>query len=452
MAFSCEKCVRNLGNKDQTLADLDGSDAEVGSWKCLVSNKKDVFVESKSTKSGNVSVFVFVVLLLCSFGSVDRSSAEDSAQDTARRWKKEVVQSTGRVSGQVNTVVAADIDDDGQMDLVGSFDGKVVLFRGPEWESTEILAEMPADQTGRIAARGCIHSVLLDVDQDGDLDYVGSNRMLFWLECPENPFDDVWVCRNISLDVNGAHCVITGDVNGDGKLDLIANSWRSGNQSRIPDSITWFDVPENPRIQRSWRPVVFARGDAPGGNHYMGFGDLNGDQRPDVACGAKGGPQFPGGEWFAWWEQPQDPDQRWIKHVLSDKEPGASNIVAVDLDDDGVLDLVASRGHGRGVLWFKGPDFEKHDIDASLDTPHSLAVADMDQDGDIDIVACSASLTGQTVVYENAGNGEFTRKVIDQQQSSYDLRLVDMDNDGDIDIVVAGHDSRNLVWYSNPVR
>ena len=46
MAFSCEKCVRNLGNKDQTLADLDGSDAELG-WKCLVSNKKDVLWKVK---------------------------------------------------------------------------------------------------------------------------------------------------------------------------------------------------------------------------------------------------------------------------------------------------------------------------------------------------------------------------------------------------------------------
>lgn len=88
---------------------------------------------SKSTESGNVSVYVFVVLLLCIVGSVDQCSAEDSAQDPARRWKKEVVQSTGSVSGQVNTVVAADIDDDGRMDLVGSFDGKVVLFCGPEW-------------------------------------------------------------------------------------------------------------------------------------------------------------------------------------------------------------------------------------------------------------------------------------------------------------------------------
>ena len=44
-------------------------------------------------------------------------------------------------------------------------------------------------------------------------------------------------------------------------------------------------------------------------SHYFGFGDVNGDGRPDIALAAKGGPQAePGtGEWFAWWEAPVDP-------------------------------------------------------------------------------------------------------------------------------------------------
>ena len=367
-------------------------------------------------------------------------------------WQKQVVQTADGTSGQINTVVASDWNRDGNVDLISSFDGKVVLYRGPQWQPSDLLLEMPPDQTGRVAARGCIHSVLMDIDGDGDMDYVGSNRMLFWLECPAKPFEQRWVCRTISLDINGAHCVITGDVDQDGNLDLIANSWRDREASRIPNSITWQAVPQSPRSAGIWEPVIFARGDAAGGNHYMGFGDLNGDGRPDVACAAKGGSQIPGGEWFAWWEQPEKPGLRWNRRDLASEEPGASNIIATDLDGDSRVDLVASRGHGRGVLWFKGPDFKKIEIDPELDTPHSLAIADMDGDGDIDIVSCSASLAGLTVWYENRGFGEFTRHVVDRLQSSYDLRLLDMDSDGDIDILIAGHDSRNIVWYSNPLR
>lgn len=122
-----------------------------------------------------------------------------------------------------------------------------------------------------MARRGCIHSTLLDIDQDGDLDYVGSNRMLFWLECPDNPFTERWACRTFSLDVNGAHCLITGDVDRDGNIDLIANSWRDAGASKIPNSLTWFSVPEAAQSAGLWMPFVFAKGDAPGGNHYMGL-------------------------------------------------------------------------------------------------------------------------------------------------------------------------------------
>ncbi len=376
----------------------------------------------------------------------------DLAHAESPPWRKHVVQQSQGTSGQVNTVVANDVDEDGHVDLLGSFDGKVVLYRGPDWSATEILAEMPVDQSGRIAQRGCIHSTLMDVDGDGDLDYVGSNRMLFWLECPPNPFVDRWICRTISLDVNGAHCVITGDVDRDGNLDLIANSWRDRGASKIPNSITWLAVPHAPRTAGLWHANVFANGDAPGGNHYMGFGDVNRDQRPDIACAAKGGPQIGKGEWFAWWEQPSDPDAKWTKRVLSSNEPGASNILPVDVDADTHIDFVASCGHGRGILWFKGPEFRRIEIDNELDTPHSLAIADMDLDGDVDVVACSASLDGAAVWYENNGQGEFQAHVVDRLQSSYDVRLLDMDNDNDMDILVAGHESENIVWYANPIK
>ncbi len=374
----------------------------------------------------------------------------------ALTWKKHIIQPRNDApEGQaclVNTAVASDFDKDGHMDVMASFNGKVYLYKGPNWERTVVLEDMPINPKTLGELRGCIHSTLMDVDGDGDMDFIGSNRTLWWLECPAHPFSDKWICRMINFDVNGAHCVITGDVDRDGKIDLIANSWRDTNASEIPNSITWFKVPADPFKDELWKPLVFANQDAPGGNHYMGLGDVNKDGRPDIACGAKGGDGFQGGGWFAWWEQPVNPEGAWEKHLLSDKEPGATNILPVDLDGDGQMDYLASRGHGMGVLWFKGPAFTKIDIDTTLKTPHSLAIADIDNDGDMDFASCTADTDGETVIYENDGHGHFTRHVIDKKQGSYDLRFVDMDGDGDLDILIAGHASRNVVWYENPLK
>jgi len=52
--------------------------------------------------------------------------------------------------------------------------------------------------------------------------------------------------------------------------------------------------------------------------------------------------------------------------------------------------------------------------------------------------------------YENDGKGKFTSHLIGKDQGSYDTRAVDMDEDGDLDVLIAGHGSKNVVWYENP--
>ena len=179
---------------------------------------------------------------------------------------------------------------------------------------------------------------------------------------------------------------------------------------------------------------------------------LNGISVFDISCAAKGGDAFPGGEWFAWWEQPKDPTQAWEKHLLAVNQPGATNIMPADLDGDGHTDYFATRGHGQGVLWFKGPKFVQIEIDPEIIFPHSLDLGDLDNDGDLDAVTSSKDPVDVTAWYENNGRGEFTRRVIAAEQGSYDTRAIDMDNDGDKDILIAGHTSINVVWLENPLK
>ncbi len=342
-----------------------------------------------------------------------------------------------------NTAVGADFTGDGRIDVISSGNGSVRLFVAPDWK--EVILHKGPNQ-----GWNCIHSEVLDVDGDGDPDYIGAipDHDVFWLENPGGSANGPWTFHNIDSEIHGIHCTLRADVNGDGKVDLLVNNFAA--DGAAPNSLTWLEIPPNPRQADHWIRHVLADGDAPGGNHYFGFGDVDGDGRPDVCVGAKG-ETFENGNWFAWWKNPSDPTRPWRKNLIAANEIGATNIHPGDLNGDGVQDFLASRGHGKGVVWFEGPNWVKHEIDPTLDGPHCLQLIDMDGDGDLDGATC-AKLDKLVVWYENDGKGRFTPRVVGENQAAYDIRVLDMDADGDLDLLIAGQTSTNVVWYENTRR
>jgi len=356
-------------------------------------------------------------------------------------WTKHVIHEGQRTM----TAVAGDFTGDGLPDVISDSGETTRLFIAPNW--TEVVLDHHE------GVKTYIHSECFDVDGDGDLDYIGARYnpgLIVWLEQPEQPLTQRWKKRPIDDTVHGIHGLIQGDVDGDGTPELFATSAQP--KPPHPESLAWFAIPKQPLQAARWKPNVFANNDAPGLTHYLGVGDIDGDGRLDAATGAKGGPQATSkGEWFAWWRAPKDPTKKWTKQLLSDSEPGATNIHPADVNGDGAMDLVASLGHGRGVIWFQGPDWERHVIDEELKEPHCLSVVDLDGDGDKDVATCAFG-DKVCVWYENDGNGLFKRHLIGDNQEAYDIRAIDLDQDSDLDLLVAGRGSNNVVWYENPTQ
>lgn len=379
-----------------------------------------------------------VILLSAGCAYSGSETAETEAEPAAASWKtnwpKDVI-----ARGYPNqTAVAADFTGDGLPDVIVNAEGKTRLYVAPDWKEVVIGSEQPKATA--------IHSEVIDVDGDGDPDYIGavySPGPVFWLERPDDPLQTPWPYHLVDDEIDGTHGLIAGDVNGDRRLDLIANSAQP--KGPYAESIAWYEIPPNPRQAPRWIRHVFAKGDAPGLSHYMGVGDITGDGRPDISAAAK----IPeGGNWFAWWEQPSAGGEPWKKHVLATEQEGATNILIAELNGDGKADFIASRGHGKGILWFEAPDFKMHEINAGLEGPHSLAVGDIDGDGDMDAVTCAKD-SFIAAWFENDGKGNFTTHHINEDQAAYDIRLVDMDGDGDLDVLIAGQASNNVVWYEN---
>lgn len=135
--------------------------------------------------------------------------------------------------------------------------------------------------------------------------------------------------------------------------------------------------------------------------------------------------------------------------LLSITDP--SDVWAYDFDGDGDIDLAGSSRY-NDVYWLENDgseNFVLHDIYTLWNTGTRSAVTDVDQDGDLDIIATSF-YSNQWAWFSNNGSGIFTPSIMYATASqAHSVATGDVDGDGDIDITVTTNAGGTVTWYEN---
>jgi len=346
-----------------------------------------------------------------------------------------------------------DFNNDGRLDVVSG----PILYLAPRWE-----ARVVRTIRGGVDAEGKGYwwdfmNAPLDVDGDGLLDLVTCSWHGMSIEWYRNTGKEGGEWPRTLVEKNGhfEHGDLW-DLDGDGKRDeilpAVQGTW-------------WYEVGKLPDGKCGLRKYMVSTKRHEWG---VGAGDVNGDGRVDILR--------PG----AWYEAPADPRRGvWREHPLAlggQKEGTVDHtpqIWVYDVNADGLNDIITSSAHNRGIFWYeqrkgpKGAVWKRHVIDSSWSQAHSITLADLDADGDLDLV------TGKRFMAHNGadpgafeplgvwwyelvrgGSPRWIKHVISYNEgigSGLNLPVVDLDGDGDLDVIVTGKWG-GPVWFENKLK
>jgi hypothetical protein len=342
----------------------------------------------------------------------------------------------------------ADINNDGILDLVVGNRGSnnQLLINIGRDDSFQHVIDLPG---------GTMHTysiVAADIDNDGMLDIVvgngrpeprGQNNQLL-INTGDGTFNHVIDLPGGALET---HCVAVADINNDGMLDIVVGN--KGHKNQLLMNVG----------NGTFNNVIDLPGTEDSNTTSIAIADLNNDGMVDIVIG-NGGTDS--------WQVKQE-NQLLINNGDGNFEniiylPGGASrtlsIAIADVDNDGVLDIIIGNWNGSNQLLINDGDGSFDDI-AVIDLPggelftNSIVVADINNDGMVDVVVGNGGVKfGQNnQLLINAGNGSFVEDIIDLPGGAlrtYSIAVADIDNDGLLDIVVGnrGGGGNQLLPYS----
>ncbi|MEM8709413.1 MAG: VCBS repeat-containing protein [Planctomycetota bacterium] len=351
-------------------------------------------------------------------------------------------------------IAVADLDGDGDLDFVtahlSSNNLAIVKQEAPgQFSSQPTFLTDPS-------AGAPISVIATDLDGDGDIDVVSANRdtdnlAVFFQETP-GQFSSTPISLS-SPGLSDPRAVTAADFDRDGDLDLASANFASDNIAIFRQSSpgTFDPTPTLLSDPRFSGPLCLASG------------DFDGDGGTDIACGNRS-------ESLAVFLQGSQGQFSAAPGILEGPSVFAVRSIGVgDLDDDGDLDLVStnvttgsdSRGFAiRSVTAFfqdspgsfSSPGIEIHAPSAYC--AYSLSVADVDHDGDLDVVTTERLFEAgfsrvATILQTSPGNFDSRAPIRAELKNVLPSNslVTDMDGDGELDVIVRGGGNTISIMY-----
>jgi hypothetical protein len=333
-------------------------------------------------------------------------------------WKKHKFRDINFTGNYIDNFadLPIDVNGDGYPDIVSVswFAKKISWWKNPS-KSGGPWVENPIDSGNPIEFAFLVDLTNSGKKQDVIPEWGSENAPLTWYELKNGGF-----VRHVVSDHSYGHGIGVGDVNGDGRNDILTPKG-------------WFEAPPDPRTgQWKYHPDW----DATAGTGFCGL---------QAAAPPARGRNPNGGEVV---EQSSSPTRGDLAFIY-----------ALDINGDGRNDILTSCAHDYGIFWLEqGPNgqWTKHNIDYTFSQAHSSALADLRGDGHLDFVvgkrymAHNGSDPGEreplgVYWYEyrktSQGSVEWVRHLIDyggRMGGGIEMQVVDIDADGDLDVVTGG--------------
>lgn len=288
-----------------------------------------------------------------------------AAQQSNISFKKTLINKTFIAEG----VAVADVNKDGKPDILAG----AYWFQSPQWYSRELAK--PGIYDGKSGYSNSFLNFSTDVNQDGWPDLIRVDipgKPAVWYENNKN--DHGYWKEHFLYGAVGNESPMLVDIDGDGLKDLVCNDPQL-------KQVIWLKAPS--KTDTGWQKFVISEGETATNvyTHGLGYGDINKDGRNDIVV--KNG----------WWEGPADVKAgKWVFHP-GDISEDCAQMYVLDVDGDGDNDVISSSSHNYGIWWSEQTKDEKgnivwvhHVIFKEFSQTHNLALADINGDGNPDLV------------------------------------------------------------------